>query len=103
MTGTEPNTLYLAGGKSLKAGDASITRSDAGLAYVEKTLDGNYIVGNPSPSAASVTVTLPALNGLDAFSLDANGQKSAAASVTRNGSAVSLQLPAGAQVEFAKK
>ena len=101
--GTEPQTLYLAGGKSLKAGDASITRSDAGLAYVEKTLDGNYIVGNPSPTPATVAVTLPALNGLDAFTLDSDDKKGAPAQVTKAGNAITLQLAAGAKVEFAKK
>jgi len=103
MKGTTPQTLYLAGGKSLQAGGASITRSDPGLAYVEKTLDDNYIVGNPSPSAATVSVTLPALAGLDAFTLDDKGQKGAAATVTKNGNAVSLQLAANTMVEFAKK
>ena len=103
MTGTAPQTLYLAGGTKLQAGGASISRSAPGLAYVEKTLDGNYIVGNPSPSAATVTVTLPALAGLDAVTLDSNGQKGATADVTKNGNAVSLQLAAGAMVEFAKK
>jgi hypothetical protein len=102
MKGTEPQTLYLAGGKILKAGDAAIARSDAGLAYVEKTLDGNYIVGNPSPTPATVTVTLPALTGLTGFSLDAQNQKGAAAQVTTAGSAITLKLPAGGKVEFTK-
>lgn len=103
MTGTAPNTLYLAGGKTLTAGGASITRSEPGLAYVEKTLDGNYIVGNPSPTPATVTVTLPALAGLEGVTLDDKGEKGAAAQVTKNGAAISLQLAAGGKVEFAKK
>ena len=103
MAGTEPNTLYLAGGTTLKAGNASITRSEAGLAYVEKTLDGNYIVGNPSPTPGTVKVTLPALAGLDAFTVDATGQKGGPAEVTKAGNVVTLQLAAGAMVEFAKK
>jgi hypothetical protein len=36
----------------------TLTRSEAGLAYVEKTEKG-YVVGNPSAGAATVTVTLP--------------------------------------------
>jgi len=103
MTGTEPHTLYLAGGTTLKAGNASITRSDAGLAYIEKTLDGNYIVGNSSPTPGTVTVTLPALAGLDAFTVDETGQKGGPAQVTKAGNAVTLQLAAGAMVEFVKK
>ena len=84
MNGTEPQTLYLAGGTSLKAGNASLTRNEAGLAYVEKTLEGNYIVGNPSPSPGTVTVTLPALAGLDAVTVDAKGQKGGPAQVTKS-------------------
>ncbi len=103
MNGTTPHTLYLAGGTKLQAGGESISRSAPGLAYVEKTLDGNYIVGNPSPTAATVTVTLPALAGLDAFTLDANGQKGAAANVPKAGNSVSLQLEAQGAVEFFKK
>ena len=102
MNGPDAQTLYLAGGKALTAGGASITRSDSGLAYVEKTLDGNYIVGNPSPTDATVTVTLNALKGLSSFTLDDKGQKGAAVTVTANGSAISLSLKAGAKVLFAK-
>ncbi|MGO9110022.1 MAG: hypothetical protein ACLP9L_12380 [Thermoguttaceae bacterium] len=52
-------TLYLGGGKTLKAGDASIERSEPGLAYVEKLANGKYMVGNPSSTDATVSVTLP--------------------------------------------
>jgi hypothetical protein len=101
--GSEPETLYLAGGKSLKVGDASLTRSASGLAYVEKTLEGNYFVGNASPSAATVTVTLPALQGLDAFAVDAAGVKGPpATNVIKSGATMTLQLPANAAVGFFK-
>ncbi len=102
MSGTSPQTLYLAGGRSLKAGDAAITRSDIGLAYVEKTADGSYIVGNPSPTPATISVTMPALTGLKAYTLDAKDQKGAAAQVTTADKTVTLQLPPGGKVEFAK-
>ena len=102
MSGSAPYTLYLAGGTTLKAGNAAITRSEAGLAYVERTLDGNYIVGNSSPTPGTVTVTLPALAGLDAFTVDAKGEKGAPAQITKTGNGVSLQLAGGAMVEFAK-
>jgi hypothetical protein len=102
MDGTEPRTLYLAGGKSLKVGDDSITRSEVGLAYVEKTKDGNYILGNPSPTPATVSVTLPALTGLKAYTLDVSGQKGAAAPVTTANNTVTLQLAPGAKVRFTK-
>jgi len=102
MNGQDVQTLYLAGGKTLSAGGASITRSDVGLAYVEKTLSGNYIVGNPSPADATVTITLPALQGLAAFALDEKSQKGAVVTVTPVGGTVSLPLKAGARVLFTK-
>ncbi len=103
MNGAEVQSLYLAGGKSLKSGNASIERSDAGLSYIEKTQDGKYIVGNSSPSDATVTVTLPALAGLKAFNLDDSGKQAGPAAVT--GSAdhgLILQLKANSKVEFIK-
>jgi hypothetical protein len=59
--GPAVRTLYLGGGKTLKAAGAAIERSEPGLAYVEKRANGTYVVGNPSPTEAMVTVTLPAL------------------------------------------
>jgi hypothetical protein len=104
MKGSSAETLYLAGGTQLSAGGASISRSAPGLAYVEKALDGTYIVGNASPSPATVTVTMPALGGLDAFALDADGKKGAAATgVTVKGTTVTAQLPASGRVGFFKK
>lgn len=102
MNGSEPETLYLAGGKSLQAGNASITRSEPGLAYVEKTQDGNYIIGNPSSTDATVNVTLPALKGLAAFALDENGKKGAEVAPAAKADSVSLPLKAGAKVLFTK-
>lgn len=104
MAGADVQTLYLAGGKTLKVGNASINRSVSGLAYVEKTQAGDYIVGNPSPSEATVTVTLPALSGLEPFIVDADGKKGAApVNVTKNGDTVTLPLPAQGMVGFFKK
>jgi hypothetical protein len=63
MIRTEGNAtvaMYLAG-KSVKTAGGSLERSEPGLAYVEKLADGSYAVGNPSPTDATVTVTLPAL------------------------------------------
>ena len=103
MNGKEPQALCLAGGKSLSAGEASISRSDSGLAFVEKTSDGNYIVGNPSPTDATITVKLSALKGLEAFALDANNQKGAPVIINTAGGAINLPMKAGAKVLFAKK
>jgi len=96
-------TLYLGGGKSLKAGDASITRSESGLAYVEKASDGNYIVGNPSSGAATVTVTLPALAGLKPFNLDGAGKRTGPAESKAGATPGSFTIPLkpSSKVEFA--
>ena len=56
MDGPHPHAAYLGGGTVLKFGDLSLERSEAGLAYVEKASDGGYILGNPSPAPATVTV-----------------------------------------------
>ncbi len=93
--------LYLAGGKSLKAGDAVIQRSEPGLAYVEKDMEGNYVIGNPSPTDATVNVTLPALGGLSAYELASDGKRGAAVPATVSGGKVSLPLKAGQKVLFA--
>lgn len=99
--GSAPRTLYLGGGTLLKIGDAALERSEEGLAYVEKAADDGYIVGNPSPTAATVTVKLAALHGLAAFDLDDEGKArgSANANVAASGE-VSIWLKAGAKVEF---
>ena len=62
-----PRALYLGGGTYLKAGDASVKRSETGLAYVEKLPNDSYTVGNPSPGPATVTVRFEALRGLEAL------------------------------------
>jgi hypothetical protein len=95
MDGTAPRTLYLGGGTLLKTGDAVLERSEEGWAYVEKAPDGGYIVGNPSPTAATVTVKLAA------FDLDDEGKPrgSANADVAASGE-VSIRLEAAARVEF---
>ena len=76
LTGSSlPWRMYLGGGTFLRCGGAtSLERSEPGLAYVERAETGAVIVGNPSPTEATVTVRaappLPAL----AYELDAAGQ-----------------------------
>jgi len=74
MGGTNVLALYLAGGTTLSVTGGSIERSEAGLAYVEKLADGKYVVGNPSPTNAKVTVNLPGLGGQKSFDLNAEGK-----------------------------
>jgi len=93
--------LYLAGGTVLKTGGAAIERDQPGLAFVEKTKTGGYIVGNPSPSDATVTVAFAPLAGMKAYTLSAHGERSGPAEVKNANGAVSLRLQARAKVEFA--
>ena len=104
MDGANLRAMYLGGGKTLKAGNAAITRSEPGLAYVEKLENGNYIVANPSSTAAQVIVTMPALTGLKAFSLDGKGQRTGPATIqSLTASSFGISLEPGAKVEFAQK
>lgn len=103
--GQAVRAMYLAGGKTLQAGGAALERSEPGLAFVERTPLCSYIVANPSPSAATVTVTLPSLAGLEAFILDAKGQRTGAAKVATGSAAGSfvIALTAASKVEFVRK
>ncbi len=94
--------LYLAGGKSLKSGDARIERNAPGLAYLEKSPDGRFVVGNPSPADGVVVVTAPALSGLTAYAVNADGSRGAALNVQAAGGRVELKLKAGEKVQFSK-
>ena len=74
MDGMNVKALYLAGGSKLKVAGGEIDRSEPGLAYVEKTAKGGYVIGNPSPTKATITVNLPGLGGAKKVELDAGGQ-----------------------------
>lgn len=101
--GNHVYAMYLAGGTSLKAGDGKIERSEPGLAYVEKTVDGKYIVGNPTSAPTTVTVTLPALGGMKAYKLDAQGTQTGPATTAAGAAPGSFKLTLDPQatVEFA--
>lgn len=59
------------------------------------------IVANPSPTPATVTVTLKALEGLQAFQLDSEGQPKGKAEVAAKGAATfSVPLEADSRVGF---
>ena len=102
--GANVQGLYLGGGTTLKVDGGSIARSVSGLAYVESTPEGDYIVGNPSPSDATVTVSLSALNGLKAYALDDSGKQMGPATVNASGSGtLAATLKAGARIELSSK
>jgi hypothetical protein len=101
MDGNDMRGMYLGGGTTLKVTGGSIQRSEPGLAYLEKAADGGYILGNPSPTPATITVTVAALQGLEAHQLDDIGKPAGPAQVTsRTAGSFSISLPASSKVEF---
>ena len=94
--------LYLGGGSKLTVDGVNLQRSEPGLAYLERMDNGSYVLANPSSSEATVTITHPALAGLQAYALDSQGRRVGAATITKGaGSAMQVTLKAVAQVEFA--
>lgn len=102
MDGTNVQAMNLGGGTSLKVKGGEIARSEPGLAYVEKSADGKYIVANPSSTEATVTVALPALAGMKSFNLDSDGKRTEAATVEVGSGAGSfkVKLKPMSRVEF---
>jgi hypothetical protein len=100
MDGQAVRALYLCGGKTLKAGGATVERSEPGLAYVERLPDGKYVVANASPTEATVTVTFPALAGMKAFHVNATGQRGEAAGTATADGSFSALLKANTTVEL---
>jgi hypothetical protein len=100
MDGSKVRAMYLGGGKTLKAGGGAIERSEPGLAYVERLQGGDYIVGNPSTSDATITVTIPALAGLKAFHVNAKGERGEVAGAVKADGSFSVALRANAKVEL---
>lgn len=70
MDGANVKALYLGGGTKLISGGASIQRSESGLAYVEQAAAGKYTVGNPSPTKATITLTVPGMTAPKTLDLD---------------------------------
>ena len=102
--GKEPDAFYLGGGTTLKYGDAFIKRSEIGLAYVEKESNGGYIIGNPSPTKATVTVKLEALKDLEVFNVDDRSVVADRADVTNVAfGEFTIQLDGAAKIEFLPK
>jgi hypothetical protein len=101
MDGANVQSMYLGGGTTLKVPAGTLQRSAPGLACVEQTAAGTYLVANPSSSAATITVTLPALAALKAYTLDAAGKRAGPAQVTAGSNdAETIQLAAASKIEF---
>ena len=105
MDGQAVKAMYLGGGKLLKAGRAALERSEPGLACIEKAETGAYVLANPSPSDATVTVTFAPLAAMEAFNLDIAGRRTGAATVSpgRRLTRSRCRLKAASKVEFAPK
>ena len=100
--GKTVRALCLAGGSKLVVDGVTLQRSEPGLTYLEHMDNGSWVLANPSPSEGTVTITHPALDGLQAFALDNQGRRVGNATVTKGaGGAVQVSLKAVAQVEFA--
>ena len=100
MDGQTVQAMYLGGGKTLKCAGGALERGEPGLAYVERLQNGNYIVGNSSPTAATVTVHVPALAGMKAFHVNAMGQRGEAAGAAKADGSFSVALQANATVQL---
>ena len=80
-----------------------LERSEPGLACIEKAETGAYVLANPSPSDATVTVTFAPLRTMEAFNLDVAGRRSGAATVSAAADSFSVQMKAMSKVEFAPR
>ena len=104
MDGKDARALYLGGGKSLKIPGGSLDRNEPGLAYLEKAETGAYILSNPSPTDARITATLPALAGMESFTLDASDHRNGPGQATPDSrGVVSTTIKAASRMEFAPK
>ena len=93
--------MYLGGGSKLAVDCVVLQRNEPGLAYFERMDNGSYLLANPSPTDAIVTIDHPALAGLHAYSLDNEGRRAVAPATKRTGNAVQVTLKAAARMEFA--
>jgi hypothetical protein len=100
MNGQKVQAMYLGGGKSLKVAGNSLERNEPGLAYVELLPDGSYQVGNPSPTDATVTVSMPDLAGRKAFHVDVTGARGDTAGTAKADGSFSVDLKANTKVEL---
>ena len=104
MDGQNLQSMYLGGGRSLKVGALVLQRGEPGLAYIEKTDEGGYIVANPSPTATMLTVMLPNLANFDAFTIDGKGKRAGAAALLKGvPNAFAVKLNATSKIELVPK
>ncbi|MDF3128865.1 heparinase II/III family protein [Kiritimatiellaeota bacterium B1221] len=95
--------MSIVGGSSLVSEGNTLQRSEAGNALLEKNENGAFVLANASPSAARIRVEFSGLDGLKAFALDKDGQRSGQkVKMEFAGKAMVFDLEANARIEFAK-
>lgn len=95
-------TMFLGGGAYLESNGAVLKRSEPGLALIEHSENGAYIVSNPSPAPATLLIKMDALKGREAFALDAKGKRTGKAEVLAASDGMRVQLEASGRVELAE-
>jgi hypothetical protein len=101
--GKAVRALYLGGGTVLAVDGGGLRRATPGLAYVERAATGAFVVGNPSSEESELTLTLPGMAELDAWTINLDGRRGARVTpkAAANGGIV-LTLPAAGRIELAK-
>jgi len=99
--GGHVTAALLGGGTHLRAGAVELRRDTLGLAFVERSFTGTWMVGNSSPSPAEITVRLPGAGGMSAYTIDADGRRLGDADTRREGDAVTMAMAPMARVELA--
>lgn len=102
--GNTVRAMYLGGGTRLSIGEFSLTRwGGPGLALLERTSNGGWIVANPSGKTARIGVQhIAGLEGTEAYSLDAQGRRTGKVSYSRQNNQIDLEIGPASRVEFAK-
>ena len=99
--GESVRALYLGGGTTLQAAGVELSRKTSGLASVECLPNGTYLVANPSPKEATITVKWPALSGLASYEIDAQGRRCGPAVGSKSPDGrLTVQLKAGCKLAF---
>jgi len=98
-----PTALFLGGGQVLESNGAILQRDQPGLALLEKADNGSFILANPSPTAGKISVKMASLDGLEAFALGDDGNRSGApVKVSKTAGGLTADLAASARIELAK-
>ena len=90
-SGAGVRAMYLAGGTRLRCGGCTLSRSEPGLASLERLPNGDVVLANPSSTAAQLTVTMPALSGWKAFLLDSSGHRGQQAGTIDSAGTVTIE------------